>query len=392
MATAAGDARATVEETGTADAPPLDDIEALRRELLRSRRDNAQFQLKVKNLSHALEGVQGQRHEAERAAIRSFIVENRATGPLVYEGVRLSVTSEQPVAAREQPPAPQPAPHFVVNSFAALDVSSRLASAHAGRRPHVRGSSRAAGVAAATGATPLATAADAAAGRAAGGGSWLDETSGAGAGSLPTPPRSVPPGVPRIAAGGGGVVGAATAGSVGVGPPMQQQHQPQRPPRDWSLSVGPEPPGPSDGDAPWRGGGGVGAAVGTDPLAAIEAAAALAAAGVSAPQLDDSLGFSGGGAEEEAEEEDEDEDEPPPPPLGSPSTASVGGQQQQAAAAGGGGGDEVHYFEPFLPPSTSGAARPPAFFYPSSADVPQSRRRHSLPVVAEVSPSDSTTR
>lgn len=388
MATTAGDTRATaVEETGTADAP-LDDIEALRRELLRSRRDNAQFQLKVKNLSHALEGVQGQRHEAERAAIRSFIVENRATGPLVYEGVRLSVTSEQPVAAREQQPAPQPAPHFVVNSFAALDVSSRLASAHAGRRPHVRGSSRAAGVAAATGATPLATAGDAAAGRVAGGGSWLDETGGAGAGSLPTPPRSVPPGVPRIAAGGGGVAGAAMTGSVGVGPPTLQQ--PLRPPRDWSLSVGPEPLGPFDGDAQWRGGGGVEAAAGADPLAAIEAAAALAAAGVSAPPLDDSLGFSGGGAEEE-EEEDEDEDEPPPPPLGSPSTASVGGQPQQTAAAGGGGGEDVHYFEPFLPPSTSGAARP-AFFYPSSADVPQSRRRHSLPVVAEVSPSDSTTR
>lgn len=374
---------------------PLDDIEALRRELLRSRRDNAQFQLKVKNLSHALEGVQGQRHDADISAIRSFIVENRTSGPLVYEGVRVSVSSEPPVVkdatgklgprtgrnsidaadlGSGASPAPragrsslpesntgplpaqqqqQPTPHFVVNSFAALDVSARLASAQAGRRPTVRGSARAASIASASGASPLLT------GEAPPPPPWLAAEEATG-GGLPTPPNSIPPGVPK-------------PGSVGIGP----DHPQQRPASSIAKDAGMARPGTSGGGNPPPPAG-----AGRGSSAELLASGSLPGGGPApdseAPSIDGSLDL-------EDEEEEEEEEAPPPPPLGSPSASSV---EAPEAGAAGQAPFGVSYFEP------AEGIRPTVHVQPPDLQQ-QHRRRHSLPApspsaASEMSLSDTS--
>ena len=359
--------------TGT----PLDDIDALRRELLRSRRDNAQFQLKVKNLSHALEGVQGSKHDSDLNAIRSFIVENRAVGPLVYEGVRVSVSSEPPVprdnaagvvrtlggvtsleAVGTQPQS-LPTPHFVANSFAALDVSARLASAQAGRRPNVRGSGRAALVAEASGAVPITTSGTTA-NRA-----WIDDA----AGSLPTPPRTIPPGVPRI----------------GIGPDSQQPPQQPQKPQTWPLYSEDPPLGGADKHEQMR-------------APSDSSSSALGSRG------DFSVGAGDGGVRrtdgepltaaplnaslDEEDEEDDDDEEPPPPPLGSPSAYSESFPSAYDEASFGAGATDRDYFEP-----ESEQLRPAATNAFVGVDQ-QPRRRHSVPVTLAGtppgSPSDTT--
>jgi hypothetical protein len=337
----------TSSSTGGASA---DEIEALRRELLRSRRDNAQFQLKVKNLSHALEGVQEQRHEADLSAIRSHIVENRAVGPLIYEGVRVSVSTESQAAMRgndatssashedlegkvatrsndqtsgadtTSPTIPPPAratsravrvtqshatsqqpsqAHFVMNSFAALDVSSRLATAQAGRRTGASSVNRAAP--GRHGSVPIAHSAASSWAEIYGGPSLSEGNEG-----LPTPPRASPPGAPHPRVGDG-------AAAVALG----SRHPPSRVrSHDWGAEEG-DRLAPAAGSAHTH----PGLHAARDP-AAVAAALADALLGDPPPiiPLNTSIGeVETGPGSLGTDEDEEDEEAPPPPPLGSPS-------------------------------------------------------------------------
>jgi hypothetical protein len=305
-------------DDGVADAGTIDEIEALRRELLRTRRDNAQFQLKVKNLSQKLEGVTGQRHEADLSAIRSHIVENRALGPLVYEGVRVSVSSEPAATAgvsnataasegsaptsttadhAQNPDAP-PLPRaqtrsravrvaqsltaqapFVMNSIAALDVSSRLASTQGvGRRAGAASVSQA-GQRSATVQSQRPSSQ-----------SWaevyrVDVNEG-----LPTPPRASPPGVPRS---------QSNKGKARV-----RAH-------DWEPDSGREnPPGAQQSSESEASQALPRDAHETEPRADID----TSFVDTPAAPLPTSLGSEG-------DLDDDDDEAPPPPPLGSPSSA-----------------------------------------------------------------------